>query len=153
MANIKLLVGTVYGNALELAEICADQLRSEGHLVSIARQSQIEDVMDAEVDVFLIVTSTTGQGEIPDTLLMLYCQLKDRLPILPAKYYGVIALGDSSYDNFAEAGCLMDGLFQELKLTRLDEILFIDACETMAPEEEALPWVVKWESLLPNRAS
>lgn len=153
MANIRILVGTVYGNALNVAESCADRLRSEGHAVSIARQSQIEDVMDAEVDAFLVVTSTTGQGEIPDTLLMLYCQLKDRLPILPVKHYGVIALGDSSYDNFAEAGCLMDALFQELELTRLEEILFIDACETMAPEEEALPWLAKWESVLPDNGS
>lgn len=148
MAHIKILVGTVYGNALDVAECCKETLQLKGHEVSIVRQAEIEDVLNTGNKRFLVCTSTTGQGEIPDTLMHLYCQLKDRLPLMPDKEYGVIALGDSSYDAFAEAGCLMDSLFQTLKMKRLGEILFIDACETMAPCEDATHWLQDWMETL-----
>lgn len=144
MANIKILVGTVYGNALDVAEMCSEHLQKCGHEVSLLRQPEFEQVVTDDVEVLLVCTSTTGQGEIPDSLLMLYCQLRDRLPRLPNVKYGLIALGDSSYDTFVEAGKLVDSLFQELQMQRLGEALVIDACETREPRDETQPWLDNW---------
>ncbi|WP_297308819.1 flavodoxin [Neptuniibacter sp.] len=148
MANIKILVGTVYGNALEVAELCRDKLTAKEHQVTLYRQADIEDVMADETEIILVSTSTTGQGEIPDSLLKLYCQLQDRSPVMPEVRYGLIALGDSSYDTYAEAGYLMDALLQKLQLQRIGAPLFIDACETRAPCEEAELWIEAWASQL-----
>jgi len=148
MASIKILVGSVYGNALEVAEMCANKLSEKGHEVALLRQPDIQDLLDGDTDTLLVCTSTTGQGEIPDGLLQLYCQLKDRLPLMPHARYGLIALGDSSYETFAEAGHLMGALMEEMQLKRLGTPLFIDACETMAPCEEAETWLEDWADTL-----
>lgn len=148
MANIKILVGSVYGNAQDVAEYCEETLVGKGHQVSLLRQPQLEDLLADDSELFLICTSTTGQGEIPDSLLQLYCQMKDRCPPLSGKRYGLITLGDSGYDTFAEAGYLMDGVMQEMSCPRLGEILIIDACETMAPREEAAAWLESWSKLI-----
>lgn len=145
MANIKILVGTVYGNALDVAEMCFDQLMNKGHQVKLLRQPEFDQVFTDDADVLLVCTSTTGQGEIPDSLLMFYCQLQDRQPIRPELRYGLITLGDSSYDTFAEAGKLIDSLFSQLQFQRLGEPLVIDACESLAPREDAQPWIESWE--------
>lgn len=152
MAKIQILVGTVYGNALDVAEMCMQKLEHYGHEVELLRQPDIEDIPADKTDTLLICTSTTGQGEIPDSLLKLYCQLQDRLPLMPNVRYGIITLGDSSYDTFAEAGVLMEALLQELQLQRVGAPLVIDACETMAPCEEAEPWVIGWSDLLTESA-
>lgn len=148
MAKIQILVGTVYGNALDVAEMCMQKLVEKGHQVELLRQPDINDIPENEVDTLLVCTSTTGQGEIPDNLLQLYCQLQEQLPLMPHARYGLITLGDSSYDTFAEAGALMETLLQELQLKRVGPALVIDACETMAPCEEAEPWVLSWSDLL-----
>ncbi len=147
MAKIKILVGTVYGNALDTAESCADWLRSEGHSVEVLRNPQIDDLSDPE-ELLLVCTSTTGQGEIPDELMLLYCQLQDQLPDLQGRQYGLITLGDSSYPTFAEAGYLIQALFQKLQMQCVGEPLIIDACETLTPVEDALPWVQDWANQL-----
>ncbi|WP_415901741.1 flavodoxin [Neptuniibacter sp. QD29_5] len=144
MAVIKVVVGSVYGNALDVAEMCSQKLTELQHSVELLRNPQIDQVVTTETEVVLICTSTTGQGEIPNNLLPLYDQLKDQLPQMSTVKYGVIALGDSSYDTFAEAGYLMDSLMQELHAQKNGDNLVIDACETMAPLEEAEPWLLEW---------
>jgi len=46
----------------------------------------------------LVVTSTTGQGDLPDSIVPLYEGIKDMYQ--PHLRYGIIALGDSTYANF-----------------------------------------------------
>lgn len=148
MANIKILVGSVYGNALDVAELCREKLADKGHLVELYRQTVVEEVLTDDLEVVLVCTSTTGQGEIPDSLMLFYCQLQDRQPNLDQFKYGLIALGDSSYETFAEAGWLMDELLQKLKMNRVGEPLVIDACETQSPHDEAAPWIDAWSDSL-----
>lgn len=144
MAVIKVVVGSVYGNALDVAEMCSQKLTELQHSVELLRKPEVAQVVIPETEVILICTSTTGQGEIPHNLLPFYDQLQDQLPQMPTVKYGVIALGDSSYDTFAEAGYLMDSLMQQLQAQKIGDNLVIDACETMAPLEEAEPWLIEW---------
>lgn len=144
MAVIKVVVGSVYGNALDVAEMCSQKLTELQHSVELLRKPEIAQVVIPETEVILICTSTTGQGEIPHNLLSFYDQLQDQLPQMSTVKYGVIALGDSSYDTFAEAGYLMDSLMQQLQAQKVGDNLVIDACETMAPLEEAEPWLLEW---------
>lgn len=44
---------------------------------------------------------TTGQGDLPDSIVPLYEGIKDMYQ--PHLRYGIIALGDSTYANFAAA--------------------------------------------------
>ena len=56
--------------------------------------------------------------------------------------YVVVALGDSSYENFCGGGLTMDAALADLGARRAAEPLKIDALETTEPEEIAPQWVV-----------
>jgi len=147
MANIKVLVGSTYGNASQIAEDCTDQLQRMGHTAEMLKEATLDQVLEA-ADVYLICTSTVGQGEVPASLLPLYCQLKDQAPDLSSVRYGLIALGDSSYETFAEGGKLMNEVMQELRAKQVGDALFIDSCETPDPDEAAAEWLDIWATKL-----
>lgn len=85
-------------------------------------------------------------GELPDNLLPLYSQLRDVLPAflrgLPA---GVIGLGDASYGDTFCGGCeLIRELFAELGAVEVQEMLRLDASESVTPESDAEPWLAEF---------
>ncbi|MNE91896.1 Sulfite reductase [NADPH] flavoprotein alpha-component [compost metagenome] len=96
----------------------------------------------------MVITSTTGQGDLPDSIAPLFHAIRDRVGYQPELRYGLIALGDSSYDNFCGAGRAFDALLQEQGATRVGEVLEIDAMEQPEPEVVSCPWVAKWGTLL-----
>ena len=137
MNKLGIFVGSVYGGAEELAETLAAKLTSVP--VEIFFDSTLDDFMAYDADTVLIISSTTGQGEIPENLLPLYVALKDQFPLLPKQYYGVIALGDSSYgeDRFCGAGRQFDALLTELNSQSVQPRLDIDAGVNFEPLEVA----------------
>lgn len=142
MAAIEVIVGSVYGAAILVAESLEEALVAAGHTINFH-----EEVTLSELDAshpWLIVTSTTGQGELPPDLLPLFMEIQDRCPPIPQLRYGLVALGDSSYDNFCGAGVQFNALLQELEAQPLAEMLKIDAGETLEPEEPALAWLSSW---------
>ena len=94
----------------------------------------------------LVVTSTTGQGDLPDSIVPLYEGIKDMYQ--PHLRYGIIALGDSTYANFCGGGLKFDALLQEQGGTRVGDMLMIDASEDPEPESVSNPWVTQWATLL-----
>jgi flavodoxin len=149
MANILIITGSVYGGAQFVAEQIQELLQGQGHQVEVDEDPNIAVVQSSDNDTILLITSTTGSGDLPDNIITFASQVRDQLPQIPNKRYGVIALGDKSYgDTFCGAGKQLDELFSELSATKLGERLEIDACETLQPEDEALPWAESWAKLL-----
>ena len=60
MAEIDILVGTVYGSAMLVAETLCDHLQANGHVCQIFDDAALTDI-DAS-HFLLIVTATTGRG-------------------------------------------------------------------------------------------
>ncbi|TMP33340.1 flavodoxin domain-containing protein [Pseudoalteromonas rubra] len=143
MASITLFVGSVFGNAENLAVEVKNDIEQQGHTATIAEVLTLEQVQSAEN--LLFISSTTGQGDIPDNLLPLILQMQSQFPLLTGKTVGVIALGDSSYgDTFCGAGRQIDALVQELNATVTEPRLDVDACEHFEPYEAVAPWLQKW---------
>ncbi|MBY6105129.1 flavodoxin [Ferrimonas balearica] len=154
MAAFHLAVGSVYGAAEHVAEQLTAKLSEQGHQVHLIESDDPQVIIDASKDVLLVITSTTGSGDLPDNLAPLFFALKDRFPLLPNLRYGVIALGDSSYgETYCGAGRQFDELLEELGARRVGERLQIDACETFAPEEEALKWLPDWLAQLEQQTA
>lgn len=66
MAKIGIFVGTVYGGAEDVALWAQEQLQQAGHQAEcFIDESTLESFLSYQNDVVLVVTSTTGQGEIP----------------------------------------------------------------------------------------
>lgn len=148
MAEVGIFVGTVYGNALLVAEEAAPLLTAAGHRVKIFEDATLEEWQQYADKVALVITSTTGQGDLPDSIASLYHQIRDKLGYQPTLRYGIIALGDSSYDDFCGAGKKFAALLSEQQAVAVGEMLLVDATEHPEPEEVTSPWVERWAGLL-----
>ena len=143
--GITILVGTMTGTAEMVAQEVEQALEGAGHQASI----QVMDNLDAGVfqggGVFLICTSTYGQGDVPDNAQALFNSLETEKPNLSEVVYGLIALGDTTYkDTYCQGGKRFDKLLTELGARRAGEILMHDASSGTLPEEVAAQWIVPW---------
>ncbi|MCH8497938.1 MAG: flavodoxin [Marinobacter sp.] len=147
MAKISIFVGTVYGGALMTARAIQQALAPE-HQVTVYEQPALEDLQKDD-SAILVCTSTTGQGELPGNLVPLWAAMRDTLPQFPGRPFGIIVLGDSSYQtSFCGAGDLMEEALYELACQKVGDTLRIDAMETLEPEAEAVPWARDWAGQL-----
>lgn len=144
--RIAILSGSVYGSAEEVARHAESILRDAGHEVRHNPRTTLAELQAFTPEVFLVVTSTTGLGELPDNFQPLYSQIRDVLPRewrgLPG---GVIGLGDASYgDTFCGGGEQVRELFAELGVREVLPMLRLDASETVTPESDAEPWLAEF---------
>jgi MioC protein len=146
--DLAILVGTMTGTAQSVAQELELRL-DDGDTHA---QTVLMDGKDASVfaggGLFLICTSTYGQGDVPDNAKQLYESLLTRRPDLSNVQYGVIALGDRTYvDTFCNGGRRFDAILSELGARRIGEILLHDASAGTMPEEVAAEWVEGWIAL------
>ncbi|HGN1305362.1 TPA: flavodoxin [Proteus mirabilis] len=146
MAKIGIFVGTVYGNALAVAEEAQRILLEHKHQANIYEEGTLADWQ--KYSTVLVISSTTGQGDLPDTIAPLFYELRDNVGYQPNLHYGLIVLGDSSYDNFCGAGMQFEALLQEHQAKRIGEILKIDSMDIAEPEVFAINWLENWATLL-----
>jgi MioC protein len=144
--KVAILSGSVYGSAEEVARHAETILRAAGHEVRHSARFTLADLQAFAPEAFLVVTSTTGLGELPDNFQPLYSQIRDLLPAawrgLPG---GVIGLGDASYgDTFCGGGEQVRELFAELGVREVLPMLRLDASETVTPESDAEPWLAEF---------
>jgi len=145
MPKINILVGTMYGGALDVAEQVKPLFEQAGYTVAIIEQPTVTDIASSEADLALFCVSTTGSGDFPGNFVPFVRNLRDQSPSLSELRYGLIALGDSSYgDTFCGAGRALDALLEDHGATRLGERLEVDAMETFMADDAAIPWVEEW---------
>lgn len=142
MATVDIIIGTVYGSAVLVAETLEEELIKAGHSVSLHENAELAGLDHSHF--WLFVTSTTGQGELPPDLVPFYQELRETCPPIPDVRYALVALGDSSYEHFCGAGELLNEQLQELQAQAVTEHLKVDASETLEPEVPALQWLKGW---------
>ncbi len=143
--DLTILVGTMTGTAQLVAQEL--ELTLDGDEVRV--QTQLMDGLDAAVfqagGLFLICTSTYGQGDVPDNAKHLYESLQTARPDLSSVRYGVIALGDRTYaETFCNGGRRFERILSELGAERIGDVLLHDASAGTLPEEVAAQWIGPW---------
>ena len=148
MAEILILVGTESGNAQMVADALKPVLDAAGHTVDVTDKAATAADLKAH-DVFLAICATHGSGDIPTNILPLAETLARDRPDLSSHRYGVIALGDMTYqDTFCGGGKKLDAVFALCGARRLGERLEVDASSQPLPDDEALGWIEDWKALV-----
>jgi len=139
------------GTAELVAREVQQALEGAGHHARIEMMDGLDWHVFEPGGVFLICTSTYGQGDVPDSAQALYASLESDRPDLSKITYGLIALGDSTYkDTYCHGGLRFDRLLTELGAQRAGKILKLDANSGTLPEEIAAQWILTWaEQLAP----
>ncbi len=143
--QVTILVGTMTGTA----QLCAQEMELALDDGDTEVETLLMDKLDAGVfqrpGVFLVCTSTYGQGDVPDNARAFYEDLKAKRPDLAAVRYGVFGLGDRTYaETFNFGGKRFDELLAELGAQRIGERHMHDASSGILPEETALEWCQAW---------
>jgi len=148
MASILVLIGTESGNAQMVADAVKDPLEEAGHSVAISDKATHASEF-AGYETLLVICATHGSGDIPSNILPLHETLAREKPDLSPWRYGVIALGDMTYqDTFCGGGKQMDALLEKLGARKVGERLEVDASTQPLPDEEAVGWVKEWVKLV-----
>ena len=124
---LNILYGTQTGNAEGLAMDAATVARAQGF------DAVVQGLDDVSIDAFsvmkrvIITIATYGEGEMPDNAGLFWESIYSTdMPRLPDMQFGILALGDTSYDEFCQAGKLLDTRLEQLGATRLVDRLDCD---------------------------
>lgn len=144
MAKIQIIVGSIKGRALQTANAVGHLLKRLGHETRLNDNPTIQDLVKDEDEVLLVCTSTTGEGELPPELYPLYYALDEQRFDLQGRQYGVIALGDSGYQHFAQAGYMMESALYMAGAKRIGSICALDARRVDNHPLAAAHWANEW---------
>jgi MioC protein len=151
--KINILVGTMTGTA----QMCAQEieLALDGDDIQVA--TLLMDKLDPQVfadrdAVYLVCTSTYGQGDVPDNAKAFYEALGAQKPDLAGVRYGVFGLGDRTYaETYNFGGKRFDDILTELGAERIGDRLMHDASSGTLPEEIAIEWAEAWVAKVRER--
>jgi len=143
---INILYGSQTGNAESVANDAAAIAKAHGLKPVVKGMDEIEVDAFTSFEYLLIITSTYGEGEMPDNAQLLWDAISaESAPKLDKLKFSVLALGDTSYDLFCKAGIDWDDRLAELGAIRvLDRV----DCDT-AFEEPAEIWI---KEVIPHMA-
>jgi sulfite reductase (NADPH) flavoprotein alpha-component len=118
--TLTILYGTETGNSAGLARAAASQAKTLGLDAAVADMGEYKARRLKEEQDVLIIASTYGEGDPPQPAAEFFEFVEGRkAPSLAGVRFGVLALGDSTYEKFCEAGKRLDRRFEELGAARL----------------------------------
>jgi MioC protein len=143
--ELTILVGTMTGTAQSVAQEVELTLEDEHTRIQVVPMDGLDAGAFSAGGLFLICSSTYGQGDVPDNARALYESLQSVRPDLAHVSYGVIALGDRTYlQTFAFGGRKFDERLQGLGAQRIGDLFIHDASAGTMPEELGTAWCREW---------
>jgi len=137
---VNILYGTQTGNAEALAMDAASAATSRGFKPVVQGLDDVSMEAFAVMKSVIITIATYGEGEMPDNAGLFWEALTNSdMPKLPEMQFGVLALGDTGYDEFCQAGKLIDMRLEQLGAVRLVDRLDCD----VDYEDIAEEWINK----------
>ncbi len=146
--NIEVLVASMTGTAHIVAQEIELAFGDESTLITVRSMDKLGPDVFAGEKFYILCTSTYGQGDIPDSAYELYEALQAQRPNLSHVRYGVLGLGDRTYqDTFNFGGKKLDELLSSMGAIRIGERAQLDASSGELPEDQAMLWMRHWLNL------
>ncbi|MEL0642345.1 FMN-binding protein MioC [Pseudoalteromonas aliena] len=142
MSSVNLIVGSQMGSAEYVAEQLSDALNNLGITTQLHDQPEFSDI-DQKNTIWLICTSTYGAGDYPENFISFVKDVTQTNDLSELRY-SVIALGDTSYDTYNQAGRNIDALLTQKGATKVAERLELNILDEALPEDTALAWLDSW---------
>lgn len=146
-AQLHILFGSQTGNAEALAQSAAKAARAKGLVPVVQALGEVDLDVFATMRHVLIVTSTYGEGEMPDNAQLFWQALSaSTAPRLEQMHFAILAIGDTGYDGFCQAGKFFDMRLEQLGAKRVFDRIDCD----IDFEEPSSEWI---DSAMPQFAA
>ena len=124
---VTVLYGSQTGTAEGLAKKLVKTLKKGNFAPEIHDMAAYDPARLASERNLLIITSTYGDGEPPDSAADLHAWLmSDAAPRFEGVSYSVLALGDSSYPDYCKCGIEFDTRLSALGASRIHDRMDVD---------------------------
>ena len=124
--QLAIFFGSQTGNAEELAGNTAKMAKKMGFVPVVHDMDGFDPAKFSEYKRILLITSTWGEGDMPDNAEDLWVATNATNPPMAGVSFSVCAIGDTSYDEFCKAGKDWDQKFAALGATRVHDIQLCD---------------------------
>ena len=124
--SLAILFGSQTGNAAGLAEKTAKLAKNYGLIPTVYDMDGFDAGTLGNHKRTLIITSTWGEGEMPDNAETLWQSVSSQSPSLSGVSFSICAIGDTAYDEFCKAGLDWDSKYESLGANRVQEIKLCD---------------------------
>ncbi|HHC5059536.1 TPA: assimilatory sulfite reductase (NADPH) flavoprotein subunit [Aeromonas veronii] len=125
--SLTILYGSQTGNAKGVATAIKAQAEARGLPVTLASMADYKPKQLKKESHLLVVVSTYGEGEPPESAIDLFEQLKKgKLGKLDGLKFAVLGLGDSSYEFFCQTGKDFDNFLASAGAERIYELASLD---------------------------
>ncbi len=115
VTNTCILYATTSGNSKKVAQKAQKYYMSQGEPATLSSTRKISAHKLTQYKNLIMVISTDGEGDPPSMASRFFEDINStHMPNLAKLQYSVCALGDSSYENFCEAGKEIDKKLTEL---------------------------------------
>ncbi|MBP2196250.1 sulfite reductase subunit alpha [Pantoea cypripedii] len=136
--QLHILFGSQTGNAEALAQTAAKAARAKGLVPVVQALGEVDIDVFATMRHVLIVTSTYGEGEMPDNAQLFWQAISaSTAPRLEQMHFAILAIGDTGYDGFCQAGKFIDMRLEQLGAKRVVDRIDCD----IDYEEPSSAWI------------
>ena len=129
--KLDIFVATMTGTALIVADEIVEVCEEKNIAASIKEFDNINySCLVNQQNPILVISSTYGQGDVPDGSKSFYEKLKNNKPNLDHIEFAVFGLGGKKFEE----------LLSSLNAVKIVDSCFHDASAGTLPEEEAVIW-------------
>ena len=151
---LTILYGSQTGHCRSVAEELRDAAQEAGVPVDLVSMGKFKEKNLKKLKYVLVIISTQGEGDPPDDALALIEYMNsNKAPKLTDFQFGVLGLGDSSYEFYCKTSIDFDARLEELGGTRVLDLVGLDVDFDDGAEAWIPTSIAKMKELIPEGAA
>ncbi|NQY74965.1 MAG: flavodoxin domain-containing protein, partial [Candidatus Margulisbacteria bacterium] len=148
---LTILYGSQTGHSRSVAEELHHAAQESGIASELVSMGKFKEKNLKKLKYALVIISTQGEGDPPDEALSLVEYINsNKAPKLKDLQYGVLGLGDSSYEFYCKTSKDFDAKLEELGGTRVVDLIGLDVDFDDGVEEWIPQAIEKMKALIPE---